>query len=393
MAWAQRVSNAKGFAGMNRIALVLSGGVALGAYHAGAYAVLEEETVLPVDWLAGSSIGAVTGAIIAGNPPGRRVERLRRFWDGLAMEPLPFAACWLGQPGMDTRWRRAGGWASALQTRLLGRPGMFRPRLLPEAEGAAPGLYDLAPLRGRLEEVIDFGLLNSGGEVPRLSVIATDILRGERVVFDTRHGGVSVGPDHLLASCALLPDFTPIEIGGRLLGDGGFSANAPLDLVLDEAATGQKAWACFVVDLFAREGGRPRSLADAAARALDLMFSSQSGLMLEGRVREHSLRDVIGRLAARLPPELTRDPEIAAMLAEGRKAGTATVLRLAYRAPAGEADIQKTFDFAHNALVSRWEAGARDMRAALRTLATLPRSAGGSGGGMTVHEVGADAAR
>jgi NTE family protein len=380
-------------AGRPRIALVLAGGVALGAYHAGAYAVLEEEGALPVDWLAGSSIGAVTGAIIAGNPPGRRVERLRRFWDGLAMEPLPSPACWLGHPRLDARWRRAEGWASALQTRLLGRPGLFRPRLLPEVEGAAPGLYDLAPLRGRLEEVIDFGLLNGSSGGPRLSVVATDILRGQRVVFDTPHGGAPIGPEHLLASCALLPEFAPVEIDGRLLGDGGFSANAPLDLVLDGPAAGHEAWICFVLDLFAREHGRPRSLADAAACALDLIFSNQSELILEGRLREHRLRGVIGRLVARLPPRLRRDPEVAAMLAEASGTRMAAVLRLAYRAPEGEASVQKTFDFSRDALAGRWEAGARDMRAALRTLAALPRDAGGSGSGLTVHEVGADGAQ
>ena len=52
------------------VALVFSGGIALGAYHAGAYAALHEtDDGLHPDWLAGSSIGAVTAAIIAGNPP------------------------------------------------------------------------------------------------------------------------------------------------------------------------------------------------------------------------------------------------------------------------------------------------------------------------------------
>jgi NTE family protein len=378
--------------GQRRTALVLSGGVALGAYHAGAYAVLEEEGSLPVDWLAGSSIGAVTAAIIAGNLPGRRVERLRRFWDMLALDSLPLAPYWLGQPRLEVQWRRAEGWASALQARFLGRPGLFRPRLLPETEGDGPGLYDLAPLRSRLEEVIDFGRLNSG-EGPRLSVAATDILSGERVVFDTRHGGAPIGPEHLMASCALLPDFAPVEIGGGLLGDGGLSANVPLDLVLDELAATHDEWVCVVLDLFSRQDGRPRSLTDAAARALDLMFSSQSELILAGRAREHRLRGVIRQLAARLPPELTRDPEIAAMLSEGREAGTTTILRLAYRAPAGEAGIQKTFDFARDTLAGRWKAGARDMRAALRSLAALPKDASRSGGGLTVHEVGAEAVR
>jgi NTE family protein len=273
------------------------------------------------DWLAGSSIGAVTAAVIAGNPPERRVERLGRFWDAAATDPMPpLASLWLGRSGLQTPWRRAEGWASALQARLLGRPGLFRPRLLPEAVGGAPGLYDLAPLRERLEEVIDFGLLNGGDAAPRVSVVATDLVSGERVVFDTRAGGTRVGPEHLLASCALPPDFTPVEIDGRLLGDGGLSANAPLDLVLDEPAASQKALVCVVLDLFARKGDRPRSLADAAARAVDLMFSNQAALILEGREREHRLRGVIGHLAARLPSELRQDPEIAAMLTETRGA-------------------------------------------------------------------------
>jgi NTE family protein len=364
-------------------ALVLSGGVALGAYHAGAYTVLHEESGRHVDWLAGSSIGAVTAAIIAGNPPARRVRRLRQFWDALATDPMPLASFSLGQPGLDAPWRRVQGWASALQARLLGRAGLFRPRLFPGADRDAPGLYDLAPMRNRLEEMIDFGLLNGGG-APRLSVVATDVASGERIVFDTRHGGATVRPEHLLASCALLPDFAPVEIDGRLLGDGGLSTNAPLDLVLDEPAGGDLV--CFVLDLFAREGGHPRSLTDAAARALDLMFSGQSDLLLGGRQREHRLRAMIGRLPARLPPGLREDPEVAALLAESRAHAT-TVLHLAYRAPGGEADVQKTFDFSRTSLAGRWEAGARDMRAALRMLAALSGGGARRETGLAIHKV------
>jgi NTE family protein len=221
-------------------------------------------------------------------------------------------------------------------------------------------------------------------------VVATDLATGERVVFDTRRGGTRIGPEHLLASCALPPDFVPVEVGGRLLGDGGLSTNAPLDLVLDEAAVSQEALVCVGLDLFARKGDRPRSLADAAARGVDLMFSNQSALILEGREREHRLREVIGRMAARLPSELRQDPETAGMLTEGR--GARAVLRLAYRALAGEVGSQKTFDFSRGTLMGRWEAGARDMRAALSTLAALPADTGASAAaaGLMVHEVGAD---
>lgn len=62
-----------------RIALVLQGGGALGAYQAGAYQALEERGFTP-DWIAGTSIGSISGAIIAGNAAGNRVYRLEEFW-------------------------------------------------------------------------------------------------------------------------------------------------------------------------------------------------------------------------------------------------------------------------------------------------------------------------
>jgi NTE family protein len=110
----------------------------------------------------------------------------------------------------------------------------------PPAELAAvlnvSALYDLAPLRAHLPEIVDFDLLNSGSV--RVSVVATDVVTGERVVFDTGRG-TRIGPGHILASCALLPLFAPVEIDGRLLGDGGMSSNAPLDIVLEEAGSGE----------------------------------------------------------------------------------------------------------------------------------------------------------
>ena len=64
----------------DRIALVLQGGGALGAYQAGVYQAMHEAGVEP-DWVSGVSIGAINSAIIAGNPPGRRLRQLRLFWE------------------------------------------------------------------------------------------------------------------------------------------------------------------------------------------------------------------------------------------------------------------------------------------------------------------------
>src|ERR1700761_974707 len=65
--------------GCGRLALILQGGGALGAYQAGVYQALHEAGLEP-DWVAGVSIGAVNSALIAGNPPERRLERLEEFW-------------------------------------------------------------------------------------------------------------------------------------------------------------------------------------------------------------------------------------------------------------------------------------------------------------------------
>lgn len=366
-----------------RRALVLSGGIALGAFEAGAYAALEEAGEPLPDWFVGASIGAVNAAIIAGNPPGRRAERLRRFWESVAGDPTPVTTFWLGPPPPEGAWRRAYNEASALQTLLFGRPGLFRPRpaLDGAAIGGAPALYDLRPLRDRLPDVLDFDRLNSGEA--RVSIAATDVVTGERVVFDTARGA-RIGPEHVAASGALLPLIAPVEVEGRLLGDGGLASNAPLDLVLDEPGGGDLL--CLVVELFALRGGRPRTLGASAARATDLAFGSQTRRILEGREREHRLRALVRRLAGRLPPDLREDPEVASILAEAERGGPrdATVLCVSYRAGPDHARPGDALDFSPDTLADRWEAGARGMREALRRLDDRP---GAAEGGLVFHEV------
>ncbi|MFC7544430.1 patatin-like phospholipase family protein [Siccirubricoccus deserti] len=203
-----------------RRALVLAGGVALGAFEAGAYAALEEAGAPQLDILVGVSAGAVNAAIIAGNPPGARAAALRRFWNRAGTDPTPATTFLLGPPPPAGAWRAAYNEASALQTLLLGNPLMFRPRLAPGPRiGQAPGLFDLEPLLAQLPEFVDFERLNNGA--CRIVMTAIDVETGERVVFDTS-AGTRIGPRHVVASCALLPVFAPVELDGRLLGDGGW---------------------------------------------------------------------------------------------------------------------------------------------------------------------------
>ena len=74
--------------------MVLQGGGALGSYQGGVYQALAEVGLHP-NWVAGVSIGAVNSALIAGNPPEKRVERLREFWEAVSSPPLgPFGVAY-----------------------------------------------------------------------------------------------------------------------------------------------------------------------------------------------------------------------------------------------------------------------------------------------------------
>ena len=90
-------------------------GVALGAYEAGARSALEEAGAPLLDGLAGASIGAVNAAIVAGNPPGLRAERVRRFREAVAVIPCPRPPSRFGPPPGVGTWRPAHDRAGAPQ--------------------------------------------------------------------------------------------------------------------------------------------------------------------------------------------------------------------------------------------------------------------------------------
>jgi NTE family protein len=302
--------------------LVLGGGNALGAYHAGAWSALEERGIIP-DWVVGTSIGAVTAAIIAGTAPDRRDEALRRFWHrASAFDATGFLPGPLRLPMQ---------YAHALASKLLGRLPLFTLRP-PDPSGGdeRPSMFDPGPMRRLLAELIDFDLLN-GGEM-RVTVVATDLASGEEVVFDT--GTDRIGLDHVMASAALIPDLPPVEVDGRLLVDGGLRANLPLHLVLEELLTSERdrRSGCLAVDLFPLSAPLPRGVLQAAQRQSDLMFASQTGWTLRNASRAWA----------------------------GRAPGV-DVLLMAYQAIADETAL-KSFDFSAGSLERRRDAGHRDMR-------------------------------
>ena len=323
-----------------KVAVIMAGGVALGAYGAGAYAALHDCAELMPSWLAGSSIGAVNAALIAGCRREDRVRVLSEFWyaDGFA---------W-GRSFHSVHLRNAANWASAIQARLMGSPGFFHPRIAFGLTRTPPSLYDSAPMQERLRRLIDFERLNNG-EL-RVSVAATDLETGDLVVFDTARGD-RIEIEHLLASCGLLPEFAPVEIGGRMLGDGALYANAPVEIVLD-GAQAEDVDIAIVLDLFARDGARPKDLQSSLARRQELFFGNQTYRALTALMRE---RDLKRKLAE------------AASGADGNGSNAnLTVLYLTYRPTPDEAGPEKEFDFSGRTLSQRWQEGCLDMEAAIR---------------------------
>src|SRR5262245_19787601 len=132
------------------IALLLQGGGALGSYQGGVYQALAEAGLHP-DWISGISIGAINSAIIAGNPPDRRVERLREFWETVTRSPvgIPYFRS-IDIP--DDTLRHYVNQARALNVLLFGAPHFFFPRWPPAAvsgpaDPSQVSFYDNSPLR------------------------------------------------------------------------------------------------------------------------------------------------------------------------------------------------------------------------------------------------------
>ncbi len=281
--------------------LVLQGGGALGAYQAGAYEALCEAGHVP-HWVAGISIGAINGAIIAGNPPHRRVPHLREFWERVSSRLL-------GRPlANDDNSRRIFNETSAALAAVGGVPGFFEPRIppalfMPLGTPAAISVYDTAPLRETLDELVDFDLLNSGAV--RLSIGAVQVLTGNMKYFDTAKQ--QVRPAHVMASGALPPGFPPIEIDGEPYWDGALLSNEPLDYVLDRG--GPREDTCvFQVDLFSAKGCMPESLFDVEQREKEIRYSSRTRLSTDTFRELQTIRRAIRHLRTEVPQALSNNP-------------------------------------------------------------------------------------
>jgi NTE family protein len=352
--------------------LVLQGGGALGSYQAGAFQALSHQGFEP-EWIAGISIGAINAAIIAGNPPERRVARLKEFWE-LVSSPVPWIPPLTSEPG-----RTAFSEASAALVATFGVPGFFIPRfppalLWPPGSPQSQSYYDTAPLRATLERLVDFDRIND--LQTRLSVGAVSVTTGNFRYFDNVEFGKfgkKIGPEHIMASAALPPGFPSIEIEGEHYWDGGIASNTPLDHVLDQETV--RDLLIFQVDLFSARGRLPETLLEAAEREKDIRYSSRTRMNTDKNKQVHNTRKALCDLIAKLPGELKSDPSVEA-LREAVRENTITVVHLIYRSKNYESS-SKDYDFSRVGMVEHWSAGVRDVHLSMRHKEWLQRPQSG----------------
>lgn len=358
------------------VALVLQGGGALGAYQAGAYCTLIGAGH-PPDWLAGVSIGGINAAIIAGNPPEDRADKLRAFWEAITPE-IPYAA-----RGLNDHGDRAFNQFSAMASVVSGVPGFFEPRMPPvwfQPPGTIQALsyYDTTPLRGTLAGLIDFDRLNNGET--RLSLGAVDVATGNSVYFDTAKQTVTV--DHILASGALPPGFPPVQIDGRWYWDGGIVSNTPLQYVLDEHR--HQAQLVLQVDLFSARGPVPKTMLDVIERRKDIVYSSRTRMNTDAYGEIQKLRHSVHRLLDKLPPDMADGKEAREARRLATK-GDMTIVHLIYRTREHEL-ASKDYEFSRASMDDHWRAGAADAERALSH--TEWYTPPGNGSGVRVFDFG-----
>jgi NTE family protein len=354
-----------------RVVLVMQGGGALGAYPVGVYQALSEAGIEP-DWVIGTSIGAINAALIAGNPPARRLERLNAFWSGVEQNAAAHA---VGFPGL-------GSLFANLTTMAQGIPTFFTPN--PKAwlgPNAAVGLDDAAyyttePLRKTLAGLVDFAYLEACHT--RMTVGAVNVDTGELRYFDSRDEKIAA--EHVMASAALPPSFPAIRVDGEPYWDGSIYSNTPIEAVLDDNPRSDSI--IFTTHMWNPGGPEPESLWQVMGRQKEIQFASRSDSHIARQKQIHHLRHVIMELAKQLPAKSRASPKVRELMSWGCHT-TMHIVQLVAPRLEGE-DQLKDIDFTPFGIRTRREAGYLDTQ---RILARAPwHGKAGRMEGVIIHE-------
>ncbi len=270
--------------------LVMQGGGALGAYECGVYKTLEKYGI-EFDIVAGTSIGAVNAAIIAGSKDKSSAKTLEKFWFSLAEHITPsFLA------------DNVRAIFSSMLVFLYGNKNAFEPvwsypaslfnyySIFSNYTRIPPHLYDVKPLEDTLTKFVDFDIINKqyksgittnsvpGNEVkrvsPRLIMTCTDIQKSESVTFDSDRIEVDAG--HVIA-CTGFPFYglAWTKKDGLYLWDGSLLSNTPLREVIDASPKNHKR--VYIVNLFPKiQRELPTNMFDIWHRARDIIHTDKT---------------------------------------------------------------------------------------------------------------------
>jgi NTE family protein len=345
------------------IVYFLQGGGALGAYQLGVCKQLMESGYHP-NWVIGTSIGAINAAILAGNPPQKRIAKMNEFWDSIASPPSPF-----DHVESHGTFRQAENLWTSLLCLLSGQPHFFSPRpinpwLLNDASVDQLSFYDTTPLNQNLERLIDFDLINdktwkknNPDKWVRLTLSAVRLDDGTSAFFDNITE--EIRPEHIMASGALPPGFPAIKIKDTYYWDGGLSYITPLSVLFDSKVDGDLL--CFMVDLFANRKETPENMFEILIRKKDLQFANHYRHMLHYFCEIYHFRHALLELCAKDPS--LKDHPIYEKL-QSSELFTLNIVRFHYR-DGPEDLLTKDFEFSPKTLRERYHSGVADVERAL----------------------------
>ncbi|MGD9671842.1 MAG: patatin-like phospholipase family protein [Candidatus Nitrosocosmicus sp.] len=276
--------------------LILQGGGSLGAFSCGVFKALIKEQI-KIDVIAGTSIGAINAAIIAGSKSDNPETDLENFWLELGessheiiSDNYFYSYTWQNF-NLESKLFSSASTNAA----LFGVPKMFLPRWNPiymfqDRDYFKPRnwtfLYDNQPLIKTLENYVDYQRLTPNAvknninnknivHAPRLIITSVNVLTAEPLIFDSLH--MPIAPRHLLASSGY-PNygFPWAEVEEGVYGwDGSLLSNTPVREVITASSRNDKN--IFIVENYSRKIDRlPSNMTEVLDRAKDIMFSDKT---------------------------------------------------------------------------------------------------------------------
>ncbi len=246
--------------------LVMQGGGSLGAYECGVYKILAKHGI-KFDVVAGTSIGAINAAIIAGTENNDPAKALEDFWLTLSERVTPSL--------LPDNMRSV---VSSMYAAVWGNPNAFAPKWFTPSPDYFfphmwPYLYDITPLKNVLNKYVDYTKLKSPDR-PRLIITSTDIQESKAVTFDSKH--MNIDAEHVLASAGYpFYGIAWVEKDDRYLWDGSLLSNTPLREVINASPKCDKK--VFIISLFPRiHHNLPENMMDSWHRARDIMHTDKT---------------------------------------------------------------------------------------------------------------------